>query len=262
MTQGWIETPQGALRYAMSGEGPVTVLLHEMGGTLESFDLVAGRLPGRVLRFDAIGYGMSSKLTGPLELSLWSDALVSLLDALGLAGPVDVAGVAVGGAAALHVAARHPDRVRGVLATSPVTGIPPERHAGLLDMADRMERHGLRPLADDWLVTGYPVDQRHDAERFATYRARWLGNDPRSFAQTYRMLARLDMSDTLPRIVCPVRMIGATRDAFRPAAAVRAAAALIPGATYAEVDGGHFLPWQDPALYLALATDWLAVTRR
>ena len=60
----WIDINGAGLRYELSGEGPKTlVLVHEMGGSLESWDQVMPMLlPGRrILRYDWRGAGMSEK---------------------------------------------------------------------------------------------------------------------------------------------------------------------------------------------------------
>ena len=47
---GWHDTGRTALRYDLTGEGETLVLVHEMGGTLESWDFVLPDLaPGRPL---------------------------------------------------------------------------------------------------------------------------------------------------------------------------------------------------------------------
>ena len=47
----FIEVNGTALRYELSGSGESTlVLIHEMGGTLESWDLVAPRLAAQAAR--------------------------------------------------------------------------------------------------------------------------------------------------------------------------------------------------------------------
>jgi len=56
----WIEVNGAALRYELAGSGDRTlVLVHEMGGTLDSWDQVLPAfLPGRrVLRYDTRGAG-------------------------------------------------------------------------------------------------------------------------------------------------------------------------------------------------------------
>lgn len=75
-----------ALRYDLDGNGLSTlVLIHEMGGTLESRDLVAPLLSGkrRILRYDTRGAGLSQKVRGMLTIDAMVDDLVALLDAVG-----------------------------------------------------------------------------------------------------------------------------------------------------------------------------------
>ena len=107
----FIEANGVGLRCELSGGGDRTlVLVHEMGGSLESWDDVAPRFAKsrRVLRYDTRGAGMSQKVRGELTLDTMADDIAALLDHFGIAGKVALAGVAVGGAIALHFAARYP----------------------------------------------------------------------------------------------------------------------------------------------------------
>src|SRR5262245_31132438 len=100
----FIEVNGTALRYNLAGSGASTlVLIHEMGGTLESWDLVRPVLSARrrVLRYDTRGAGLSQKVRGTLGIDTLVDDLVALMDATGITGKVALAGVAVGGAIAL-----------------------------------------------------------------------------------------------------------------------------------------------------------------
>src|SRR6476620_6624389 len=117
----FVELNSTALRYDVCGAGATLVLIHEMGGTLESWDLVAPLLSGkrRILRYDTRGAGLSQKVRGMLTIDAMVDDLVALLDALGIAGRVALAGIAVGGAIALHVAVRFPQRVAAAVVSSP-----------------------------------------------------------------------------------------------------------------------------------------------
>ncbi len=100
----------------------------------------------------------------------------------------------------------------------------------------------------DSMRNGYPDELRGDVERFRQYRARWLGNDPASYATVYRMLAATDMKDELTRLRCPVLVIGALFDRTRPPVTAKAVADAIPGATYAELRTGHYMAAQTPDL--------------
>ena len=107
----FIEVNGVGLRYELSGSGERTVvLIHEMGGSLESWDEVAPVLAAsrRVLRYDTRGAGLSEKVRGALSIDTMVDDLAALLDALGITGKVALAGIAVGGAIALHAAVRLP----------------------------------------------------------------------------------------------------------------------------------------------------------
>ena len=67
----FVEVNGTALRYELSGDGPSTlVLVHEMGGTLESWNLVVPLFSAkrRVLRYDTRGAGLSQKIRGPLSI--------------------------------------------------------------------------------------------------------------------------------------------------------------------------------------------------
>ena len=119
----WIEVNGVGLRYDLSGSGPATlVLIHEMGGTLDSWDqgLKALNNGRRVLRYDTRGAGLSEKIGGAVTWDDMADDLKGLLDALNITGKVGLAGIAVGGAIAMHFAVRYPDRAGALVA--PVAG--------------------------------------------------------------------------------------------------------------------------------------------
>src|SRR5690242_17407700 len=100
----FVEANGVSLRYAVSGDAAGTlVLIHEMGGTMESWDLVVPALSAkrRVLRYDTRGAGFSEKIRGTLSIDTMTGDLVALLDRLGITGKVALAGTAVGGAIAL-----------------------------------------------------------------------------------------------------------------------------------------------------------------
>lgn len=239
------------MRYALDGTGDRTlVLVHEMGGSLESWQDAARLFAAsrRVLRYDCRGAGLSQKIRGELSIDAMADDIAALLDHIGIAGKVALAGVAVGGAIALHFAARHAARTSAVAVGSPATGIEADRRAAVLERVAKLETAGMAFAVEDSMRNGYPDELRGEGERFAQYRARWLGNDPASYATVYRMLAATDMKDELTRLRCPVLVIGAQLDRTRPPAIAKAVADLIPGATYDELRTGHYMAAQTPEL--------------
>lgn len=259
----FIEVNGTALRYDLTGEpadagASTLVLIHEMGGTLESWDAVLPLLARRrrVLRYDTRGAGLSQKIRGPLSIETMVDDLAALLDALAIAGKVALAGVAVGGAIALHAAVRCPRRIAAVVVSSPAVGIAPDRRPPVLARVERIEREGLQ-AAIDTLDSSYPPALRGDAARFAAFRARWLGNDPVSYGAIYRMLVATDLQPQLPHIACPALVLACALDGTRPPALVEPVARAIPGARYAVLETGHYAAVQTPELYAKVVAGFL-----
>jgi 3-oxoadipate enol-lactonase len=247
----FIELDGVALRYDLSGTGDRTlVLVHEMGGALESWDDVAPRfaVSRRVLRYDTRGAGMSQKVRGELGIDTIADDIAALLDHIGIAGKVALAGIAVGGAIALHFAARYPARASAVAVGSPATGIAPDRRAAFLERLTKVEAAGMAFAVENSMLSGYAPELRGDLGRFERFRARWLGNDPQSYATISRMLAGTEMQDELTRLRCPVLVIGGSLDRVRPPPFAESTAKAIPGARYVELRTGHYMAVQTPEL--------------
>jgi 3-oxoadipate enol-lactonase len=256
----WLTTPGIALRYELTGAGSETLLLlHEMGGTLESWDWILPLLVPRfrVLRYDQRGAGLSEMPSLPLTMEQAGSDAIALLGAVGITGPVVPVGTAVGGAVALHLAARYPERVRAVVATSPATGVPEAARPALLERADLLVREGTRAVVDAGLDQGYPPVLRADAARFAATRAQRLGARAEGQAATMRMLAGLTMQSELAEVRCPALILAGEHDGTRPPARVAEIAGAIPHATFRVMASGHFMAIQTPELMAAEITRFL-----
>jgi 3-oxoadipate enol-lactonase len=180
------------------------------------------------------------------------------MDTLGIPGKVALAGMAVGGAVALHTAALFPNRAAALAVSSPAIGIAADRRAAALARIERMEREGLRAVLDT-LDNTYPSELRRDAGRFASFRARWLGSDPASFAAIYRgMLADMDhLHDELSRIACPTLVIAGALDRARPPQMVEPIARAISGARFEVLQTGHIAAVQTPELFAGAINEFL-----
>ncbi|MDQ0744932.1 pimeloyl-ACP methyl ester carboxylesterase [Clavibacter sp. B3I6] len=131
-----------AVRHRVTGSGDPVLLLHGIGRSLEDWDEQHERLSAHheLHSLDLPGFGWSDPVDGPATLVSLADALPGYLDAAGVRGPVAVVGNSLGGAVAMTLAVRHPDRVRAlVLADSAGFG--------------REVTVGLRLLAFDPLAT-------------------------------------------------------------------------------------------------------------
>jgi 3-oxoadipate enol-lactonase len=244
----WIEVNGTALRYELSGSGPTTlVLIHEMGGTLDSWEQGLGALNNgrQVLRYDTRGAGLSEKINGVVTWNDMADDLKALLDALNIA-KVAVAGIAVGAAIGMHFAVRNPDRVTALVLHGPAPGVSADRRQQTMERAAAVEAGGMRGVVETSVANSYPPIVRHNADVFNQFRARWLANDPQSFAAINRMLAAEDISGELTKIACPTLVTAGRHDGLRPPSIIEPMAKRIPGAEFLELNTGHFASIQTP----------------
>jgi 3-oxoadipate enol-lactonase len=247
----WIEVNGTSLRYDVTGSGPATlVLIHEMGGTLDSWDQVLPALNNsrRVVRYDTRGAGLSEKIAGAVTWDQMAGDLAALLDALGITGKVALAGIAVGAAIAAHFAVRYPDRAVALVLHGPAPGVGDDRRQSTLDRAAAVASGGMRSVVETSLANSYPPVVRHNGETFAAFRARWLGNDPESFAAINRMLAAENIERELAEIACPTLVTAGRHDGLRPTSIIEPMSRTIPGAQFLELNSGHFASIQTPGL--------------
>jgi pimeloyl-ACP methyl ester carboxylesterase len=256
----FIECNGVAMRYLLSGDGPSTVVLvHELGGSLNSWDDMVPLLPAgrRVLRYDMRGAGMSQKVSGTLDIDDLADDLECLLEALGITPPATVVGAAVGAAVAVRFAARHAGLCDRAVLISPALGVPPERHAAALAIADRLDAEGMQAVAGDVLPKALPEALWTNGTDKSNCRARWLGADPHGYAAAYRMLVHAVIRADLAKIRCPVLTLAGRLDPFATPELVREAVSAIEDGRFEIVEGGHFMSIQNPDRVAAAMASFL-----
>jgi 3-oxoadipate enol-lactonase len=253
----WIEANGASLRYELTGSGKDTlVLMHEAGGCIESYE---DALPGleksfRVLRYDQRGFGFSEKVRSLTFETVVAD-LAGLLDALKIAGPVHVAGCAMGADFSAGFAARHPGRVAKLVIASPLAGSNAPRSAPAIERAALVEREGIRAAMQASHERSYPEHFRAlDRKRFERYQARWVCNTPASFSASAHMMAAVDLTADYAKIQAPTLVIGAKHDGLRTPETAERVAKAIRGAKYVLADTGHFMNLQTPELFADTVT--------
>jgi len=259
-TAGFVDANGVSLHYELAGSrGRSVVLMHELGGTLHSWDAVAPRLAQhfRVLRYDQRGAGASEKVRHEFTNDMLVDDFEALAAAVGLPPPYHFVTVAAAATQALRFLEKYPDRVGALVLCNPAPGVDPSRAAVLDERAAFAAREGMRAALPTTLALSYPP---HLGERAAyeTYLGRYLANDPVCFGFAFRALARTNMLHMLPLIRCPTMVVAGRHDTVRPHAGSAELAKKISGARFELIgDGGHFLPTQAPVALLALLQDFL-----
>jgi pimeloyl-ACP methyl ester carboxylesterase len=271
----WIEVNGVSLRYQLGGApGNSVVLLHEIGMSLESWDEIMPFIDAghRVLRYDLRGFGESEKIRGAVSLDEEVADLRSLLDALGLPGPVTLVGGALGASIALHFAATYPERVRSLVLVSPIfnvarSAVPaapavpavpaapaapaaPMRSAPAMDPATAIERNGIRAYLDaKQLEALYPSVLRTDPLRWRRFLGIELAGDPDSRAATLRMVAHAgDAGGELAGLRCPTLFVATALFPLRTPASIQALADVVPRSQVAVLATGHLAALESPQL--------------
>ncbi|ADB54084.1 alpha/beta fold hydrolase [Conexibacter woesei] len=243
------------------GVRPEVLLLHGLPGTAEDFERVTPLLAGhRTIALDRPGFGFSDGGYHPLTEQL--TAIEALLDQLAIRRVI-VVGHSYGGTLALAFAARHPERVRGLVlvdaaaAGASTTGF--ERAQARL--VQGLSLPVVQPLAD---VTFAQVMRKASAQMGAEEA---FGPDPVDDAYERRLLAVTMQHDDLDayaaetlvagdvieqtdeqlrRIEVPAVVIHGDRDRSVTPEHGRRLAAELPRARFVGVPGGHMVPLVHP----------------
>lgn len=233
------------LHLERAGQGPALVLLHGWAMHGGVFAPLVRALAPRfdVVTVDLPGHGGSRDSALPLALDVVADALAALLPPRAL-----VVGWSLGGLFALAYARRHAPRVRGLglVAATPrfvhaadwPAGMDPRvfeqfgvdlaaDYRGTLDRFLMLEAQGSAHLRDELRFLRDAVGARGEPA-------------PRALHEGLGLLHDGDLREVLPQLAMPSLWLAGRRDRLVSPKAMRAAAALAPGARFHEYDhAGH-----------------------
>ncbi|MGF1653061.1 MAG: alpha/beta fold hydrolase [Actinomycetales bacterium] len=237
-----------------AGSGPLLVVGPSLGtGVRTLWGPTAGLLADtlRVVGWELPGHGGAAPATG-FGLADLAEAVLAALDAAGLGGACHVAGDSVGGAVALEMALRAPDRVRSVavLGSGARIGTPPTwaERAALVRSAGTAGLVASTP--GRWFGPGFPD---RDPVSVAALLADLADADDASYAAGCEALADHDLRGQLPRIAAPVLAVAGSHDGVTPVATLRHVADGVPHGRLVTLDGiGHLAPIEAPGRVAAL----------
>jgi 3-oxoadipate enol-lactonase len=225
-----------ALNHRVEGpaEAPVLVLLNSLGTDLGMWEPQAAALRDelRLVRLDTRGHGGSPLPDPPWTLADLGGDVLALLDSLGIE-KASFAGVSLGGAIAVWIAAHAPERVERLFAcfTSAWFG-PPDPW---LARAATVRTEGVEAVADAVLDRWFT--ERVDPDVRARMREMIVTTPPEGYAAATEVVAHLDLREDLGRVTAPTLVVSGSEDPACPPDTGRALAAGIPGAEFVEVEG-------------------------
>ena len=122
MIDRFVSTKHGRIHCRIDGEGPPLILLHSNGGSAFEFEHAMEPLSrsAQAIAWDMPGHGDSDALTTHRSVEDFADAVIALMDGLGIER-ASVCGSSIGGAISVALAARHADRIdRAIPVETPV----------------------------------------------------------------------------------------------------------------------------------------------
>jgi 3-oxoadipate enol-lactonase len=246
--------------YDSRGSGLPLLLIHAfpLNRTMYAEQLEALCKTARVIAFDVPGAGNSE--SGPLTMETVADLAARLLDALQIDKAV-VGGVSMGGYASFAFAAKHPQRLLGlVLANTRAAGDSPEAREGRAELASVALEEGSDAVAARLLPKLLSEKSQRQRKLVERVRQMIVATPPETIAALLDALAnRSDSTPLLPHIGVPALVIASENDTLTPAAEAREWARLIPGAELVEIpSAGHLSNIEAPEPFNAALSQFLA----
>jgi pimeloyl-ACP methyl ester carboxylesterase len=255
----------GTVAYAVEGAGPPVVLLPAIGHDHRDFDAIVPALARdhRTIAIDWPGFGSSPAPDPPSSASaaLMCDVLEQLVDALDLE-PAIYLGNSVGGAAAVRLAARRPDRVRGLVLvdTGGFTPMTPLTRAFC-----RMQGRAWVRRTTGLAFARFYTTRRHAGARAMLDRVAAAIREPATVAvhaAVWRSFAEPESDMTRVVIECPTLVVWGRRDPVLRASVDGARVrATIPHAQWIVLDTGHVPFVEEPEAFLEATSPFLASLR-
>ncbi len=215
----------------------------------------------RILRYDQRGHGGTEVPPGPTNLDQLTEDAAALMAAFGITGAV-FAGVSMGAATALCLAARHPALVNAVIASDGQAGTAPGGAETWQQRIDFVRENGMEAFAEATVKRWFsPASLAAGHPAMARIRAMVAATPEAGFVACARALQAYDVRAEMPGLRQPVLLIAGAADGAMPKT-MRGLAEVIPEAQFVEIpDAGHIPCLEAPGPFNAAMRDFLERTR-
>lgn len=257
------------LHYLDEGTGdPALVLLHAfpLRAAMWAPQLDALAPLTRVVAPDLLGFGGTDAPDDPSAygVDVWADQVAGLCDHLGL-DRVVLAGLSMGGYAALAFVRRHPDRLAGLaLADTRPGADAPEATERRRRQIDQIGREGTEQLVET-LLGGLLGEHTHRHRPGVVATARSLmDSSPAGFVGALdAMIRRPDASPALATVSVPTTVVVGDGDTLSPVEVARGMQEGVAGAHLAVIpDAGHLSSLEAPGPFSEALGELVARCRR
>ena len=263
-----LDGPDVRLSYFVSGEGTPVTLLHGFTQSGQSWLETISRMPSGWMWIvpDLRGHGETRTRPGAqCSMDGCTADLEMLWDHLGVAR-THLVGYSMGGRLALHVAARHPERILSLLTVGAHAGLEEGARAGRRGgddaLAARIEKEGLEPFVDYW--SGLPLFaglERRGPAFVAQIRAARMANHVAGLACSLRGMGAGAMEplwDELARVRFPSTFVAGQLDHGYVNSARKLAATVPHGRVEVVPRAGHTVHQERPEAFARVLENHLA----
>lgn len=199
----------------------------------------AGRF--RILRYDQRGHGGTEVPAEAATLDALAEDAAALMARFGVGGAV-FAGVSMGAATALCLAARHPELVSAVIASDGQAGTAPGGAQAWQERMDFARENGMAAFAEATVKRWFsPASIGAGNPAISRVREMVATTPEAGFAACARALQSYDIRAELPGLRQPVLLVAGEMDGAMPAT-MRGMAGAIPDARFVEIAGAGHIP--------------------
>jgi 3-oxoadipate enol-lactonase len=251
------------INYRIDGDnGPWLIFSNSLATDLSMWDQQANELSSsfRVLRYDQRGHGKTDAPAGRYTFDLLIDDAVALMDALRI-DRAHFCGLSMGGATALGLAQRHPDRVHHAIVADSGCASTPQSAQQWEERIAVAQQSGMEPLVEPTVTRWFPPEvMTKNPPYLATVRAMVRNTPVNGFIGCSAALADHDFRSPVASTKRPVLFIAGEKDGGGAIpTAMRGLHQALPGSRYVELAGaGHISNLDDPAGFTRTVREFIS----
>ena len=241
------------INYALDGkeDAPWLVFSNSLATDLSMWDAQAAAFAAshRVLRYDQRGHGKTEAPAGRYTFDILIADALALMDALSVTR-ASFCGLSMGGATALGLAQRHPDRIARAIVADSGCASTAQSTAQWEERIAVAQKGGMEPLVEPTLTRWFPSDIVARQPPYLDKVRAMIRNTPvNGFIGCAAALADHDFRSAVAATKPPVLFIAGEKDAGGAVpAAMKAMQQELKASRYVELPGaGHISNLDDPA---------------
>jgi 3-oxoadipate enol-lactonase len=230
---------------------PWLVFSHSLACNVRMWDPQVEALAGRfrILVYDTRGHGQSAAPAGPYTLEMLADDLHALLKHLDIQH-AHYAGLSMGGMIGQTFALKYPGLLSSLSLANTTSRYPAEAAPMWKDRVRIVQEQGMQPLVqptlERWFTESFRKSHEAVVKKIA---ATILATPPAGYAGCCEAIPKINVTDRLKEIKCPILVIGGENDPATPPAMARAIHENAPGSKLAMLQAAHLSNLEQPEAF-------------